>query len=73
METGWNVTAYTCCIETVAGLRWRAGRRRRARKEAEEEASAMEMDVDSRGAKKQQAEIDGDKRGELKERTLHYC
>lgn len=42
-------------------------------KEAEEEASAMEMDVDSRGAKKRRAEIDEDKRGVVKERTLHYC
>lgn len=27
MGTGWNVTAYTCCIETVAAFRLRAGRR----------------------------------------------
>lgn len=33
-----------------------------ARKEAEEEASAIEMDVDSRGAKKRRAEMDEDKR-----------
>lgn len=57
-----------CSRALVQG--WEEGR---ARKEAEEEASAMEIDVDSRGAKKRRAEIDGDKRGEVKERTLHYC
>lgn len=47
MGTGWNVTAYTCCIETVAALSSRAV----PEKGAEEEGSGMEMDVDSGGVR----------------------